>query len=152
VALSSVVGATAGGILLAVAGRVAGLPDFWGIGLIVAILAFVAVALGAAGDWYYVPAAIAAFGVVVFWWIATGMDGWAPGGGGRDSLASLAKPTTAGTGAFGGVLSTPWVAVWLSCLVSLLVGCLLAWASMAVTANRRDTVSDTAPGRPAGAL
>jgi hypothetical protein len=63
----------------------------------------------------------------VFWWTATGLDGWAEKGGGVGSgLKSLADPATAGTRAFGGVLSTPYVWVWVSCTVSLLAGCLLA--------------------------
>jgi hypothetical protein len=63
------------------------------------------------------------FAACVLWWIATGLDGWAPNGGGvGNSVAALAKPATAGTGAFGGVLSTPFTFVALNVFVTLLIG------------------------------
>jgi hypothetical protein len=68
---------------------------------------------------------------VLFWWIATGLDGWAPGGGGADNtIAALGQPETAGAGAFNGVLSTPLEWVVISSAVSLLVGPLLGLASV----------------------
>ena len=67
----------------------------------------------------------------MFWWIATGLDGWAPGGGGTDNtVAALRKPETAGSGAFHGVLSTPLEWVFISSAVSLLVGPVLGLASV----------------------
>jgi hypothetical protein len=126
VALASVIGAGAALVLMVLAPATAELPDFWGIALWVGVLGFVAVALSVF-EWYYAPAALAAFASVVFWWLATGLDGWAEKGGGVGSgLESLADPATAGAGAFGGVLSTPSPWVWASVSVSLLAGCVLA--------------------------
>ena len=51
------------------------------------------------------------------------------GGGVGSGLKSLAEPTSAGTGAFGGVFSTPYPWVWVSCLASLLVGVVLGLLS-----------------------
>jgi hypothetical protein len=66
----------------------------------------------------------------VFWWIATGLDGWADHGGGvGNSVQALAKPATAGAGAFGGVISTPYGWVVFNTFVTLLVGCLLGLVS-----------------------
>jgi hypothetical protein len=127
---SSIVGATAALALMLVAPQVAGLPDFWGIAIVLAVLVFVAVVLTVAGDWYYVPGVFVAFAAVVFWWFATGLDGWAQNGGGiGNSVAALASPKTAGAGAFGGVLSTPAEWVYISSLASLLCGGLLGVAS-----------------------
>lgn len=130
VAIASVIGAGAALVLMALVTATAGLPDFWGIAVWVAILGFVAVALSVF-DWYYAPAALAAFASVVFWWLATGLDGWAEKGGGVGSgLESLGDPATAGAGAFGGVLSTPYPWVAVSVAVSLVAGCVLAYLTI----------------------
>ena len=72
---------------------------------------------------------------VFLWWIATGLDGWQINGGGTESsLASLADPKSAGTGAFGGVLSTPWAMVWFNTLVTLICGCILGILSAKLAA------------------
>jgi hypothetical protein len=129
--VSSVVGATAALVLMLVSPHLAGLPDFWGIALVLAVLVFVAVVLTVAGDWYYVPGVFVAFAAVVFWWFATGLDGWAQNGGGiGNSVAALGKPETAGAGAFGGVLSTPAEWVYISSLASLVCGSFLGVASV----------------------
>lgn len=44
----------------------------------------------------------------------------------------MAAPNTAGTGAFGGVISTPYTWVWVSSLASLLAGVVLAYLNPAV--------------------
>jgi Protein of unknown function (DUF1097) len=130
VAIGSAIGSIAGLLLMASVAKTAQLPHFWSIAVCSLVIAFFAVLLMAAGDWYYAPASLAAFGAVAFWWTATGLDGWAPGGGGHGSgLASLASPKTAGAGAFGGVLSTPYGWVWASVLASLLAGCVFGYAS-----------------------
>ena len=60
------------------------------------------------------------------WWIATGLDGYVPNGGGTDNtVAALGDPATAGIGAGGGLLSTPWPWVWFSTLVTLVCGIIL---------------------------
>lgn len=134
-----VIGSVTGGLaaLAAIAGasKTADLPDFWGIALWVGILAIVLVLLSAAGDWHYVPATFGAFASVFFWWTATGLDYWAPKGGGvGNSLQALKTPATAGAGAFGGVISTPFTFVWLNITVSLLCGCVLGLLTVKLTA------------------
>ncbi|MGI8714543.1 MAG: DUF1097 family protein [Solirubrobacteraceae bacterium] len=110
---------------------VKGVPDFWAISLGVAILAFIIVLLSGAVTLINVPVIFGSFAACVLWWIATGLDGWAPNGGGvGNSVAALAKPATAGTGAFGGVLSTPFTFVALNVFVTLLIGC--AFGAMSV--------------------
>ena len=131
VVVASVVGTVGALFVMALAPTIADLPDFWGISLTVAIAAFVLVLASALGEWYYVPGIFGAFAATIFWWIATGLDHWAAGGGGvGNSVASLGDPTKAGAGAFGGVLSTPYGWVWASSLASLLCGCLLGLVSV----------------------
>ena len=135
VTIASVVGTVGGLLLMVIAPKVADLPDFWGIAVTVAVLAFIVVIATAMGDWYYVPAVFGAFAATVFWWIATGLDGWAKNGGGvGNSVAALGKPATAGSGAFGGVLSTPVAWVFVDTLVTLLIGCVLGVVSVKLTA------------------
>ena len=142
-----VIGSVTGGLaaLAAIAGasKTADLPDFWGIALWVGILAIVLVLLSAAGDWHYVPATFGAFASVFFWWTATGLDYWAPKGGGvGNSLQALKNPATAGAGAFGGVISTPFTFVWLNITVSLLCGCVLGLLSVKLTAMVTPAAAD----------
>jgi len=107
------------------------------------VLVFVAVVLTQAGDWYYVPGVFVSFAAVVFWWFATGLDGWAQHGGGvGNSVSALGKPETAGFGAFGGVLSTPVEWVYISSLASLICGSLLGVASVKLS-----TAKGSGPGR-----
>lgn len=130
VAIASTVGAFAGLLLMWIAPALAGLPDFWSIAVTAGALAFVVVAAGCLGDWYFIPGTFGGFATIVFWWIATGMDGWATNGGGvGNSVSALGSPATAGTGAFGGVLSTPVLGVFASCVVTLLCGALLGLMS-----------------------
>jgi hypothetical protein len=115
--------------------KTADLPDFWGIALWVGVFAFVLVMILILGDWYYVAGTFPAFASVFVWWIATGLDGWAANGGGvGNSVAALGKPATAGTGAFGGVLSTPWGWVWFNVLVTLVCGVVLGILSAKIAA------------------
>ena len=144
VVVASVAGSVGALVVMAVAPQIADLPDFWGISLVVAIAAFVLVLASALGDWWYVPAIFGAFAATIFWWIATGLDNWAPSGGGvGNSVAALADPTTAGAGAFGGVLSTPIGWVWVDSLASLLCGCVLGLVSVKLAGLFART-SDTA--------
>jgi len=134
VLIASVTGGLAALGAMAGASKTADLPDFWGIALWVGIFAVVLVMVSAAGDWHYVPATFGAFASVFFWWTATGLDYWAADGGGvGNSLKALGDPATAGAGAFGGVISTPFVFVWLSITVSLLCGCVLGLLSVKLT-------------------
>ncbi len=150
VVVASVVGTVAALLLMWIGPALADLPDFWGIAVTVGVLAFIVVVASAVGDWYYVPAIFGAFAATVFWWIATGLDGWAKNGGGvGNSLAALAKPATAGAGAFGGVLSTPRGWVFVDVLVTLLIGCLLGWLSVKLAAVFTPRHSAPAQPRPA---
>ena len=135
VSIANVFGCAAALIMIILAGATADLPDFWGISLWVGITAGALVVLAALGDWYYIPATFGAFASVVFWWLATGADGWAENGGGvGNSLAALGDPATAGLGAFAGVLSTPYIWVAINILVTLTIGALLGAASQKITA------------------
>lgn len=127
---AAIIGSVGGLVLMIVGPQLAELPDFWGLALVVGILAFGVLLASVVGDWYYAPGILSSFAAVVFWWFATGLDRWAPNGGGvGNSIAALGKPETAGTGAFGGVLSTPALGVFLSILASLLCGCVLGLVS-----------------------
>ncbi len=135
VALGSVIGGLAALGAMALSSATAPAPDFWGIALWVGIFAVALVVISAFGEWHYVPATFGAFASVFFWWTATGLDYWAKNGGGvGNSVKALGDKATAGTGAFAGVLSTPYVWVWVSITVSLLCGCVLGLASARLTA------------------
>jgi hypothetical protein len=153
VVAASVTGGLAALGAMALSSATAPLPDFWGIALWVGVFAVVLVLMSALGDWHYVPATFGAFASVFFWWTATGLDYWAPKGGGiGNSVAALGDPATAGAGAFGGVISTPFVFVWLSVTASLLCGCLLGLASVKLTALVTPAAAaepDTAATEPA---
>lgn len=130
VALSTVIGAIGALLLMILGSATADLPDFWGLALWVGLLATVLVLLGAT-DSYHTPSAFGGFACVVFWWFATGLDGWADKGGGvGNSVKALGDPATAGAGAFGGVLSTPYGWVFVNITVTLVIGVLLGAASV----------------------
>ncbi len=123
-------GTVAALITMPLAFRTADLPDFWGIALWVGIFAFLLVMVLVLGDWYYVAGTFPAFAAVFLWWIATGLDGWAPNGGGvGNSVEALGAPGTAGLGAFAGIISTPWAWVWFNTLITLVCGCILGLLS-----------------------
>jgi hypothetical protein len=135
VGIANVFGCAAALIMIILANATADLPDFWGISLWVGVMAGVLVALAALGDWYYIPATFGAFASVVFWWLATGLDGWAKDGGGvGNSVKALGDPATAGLGAFAGVLSTPYIWVSINILVTLTIGVALGLASAKIAA------------------
>ena len=135
VAVAAVTGGLAALATMALASATAGFPDFWGIALWVGVFAVVLVLMSAAGDWHYIPATFGAFASVFFWWLATGIDSWFKNGGGvGNSAKALGDPATAGGGGFGGVLSTPYVWVWVNITASLLCGCILGMASVKLAA------------------
>ncbi len=129
VAVNCLFGCLAALVLFLFVDIVQGLPDFWSIALGVGILAFIIVLLSGATTLINVPVIFGAFAACVLWWIATGLDGWAAGSAGNN-LAALAKPATAGSGAFAGVLSTPYGFVALDIFVTLMVGLLFGAASV----------------------
>jgi Protein of unknown function (DUF1097) len=126
--LAVVFGSVAALITMPLAFKTAKFPDFYGIAIWVGVFAFILVMVLIAGDWYYVAGTFPCFASVFLWWIATGLDGYVPNGGGVGSgAASLGSPATAGSGAFGGLLSTPWQWVWFDSFVTLVCGIILGW-------------------------
>jgi hypothetical protein len=129
---SSVIGAVCGLLLMWISPAIADLPEFWGIAVVGAVGAFAVVLAGALGDWYYTPAVFGGLASVFFWWVATGLDGWVEGGGGKgNSVAALADRATAGSGAFGGALSTPIAWVFVNTAASLACGVVLGLLTLA---------------------
>jgi hypothetical protein len=128
--IAAVVG-TLGALAVMIFGpKIADLPDFFGIALAVGIVSLVLVLAIPLSEKYNVAATFPPFASVVFWWIATGLDGWAKNGGGvGNSVEALGKPATAGTGAFGGVISTPYFMVFVNTLVTLIIGVIFGVAS-----------------------
>src|SRR3954452_2829846 len=101
-------------------------PDFWGVALWIGITAAGLVVLSTVvEDDRFAPApAFFCYASVFFWWIATGLDNFVPGGKGPHTAEAIVaaitnKPLAAGTGAFGGLLSMSWLAVIVSIFVSL---------------------------------
>ena len=135
-ACGSVIGAVFGLLLMLIGPNVAKFPDFWGLSVTALGLAFLLIIGMALSDLWYVPAAFGGFASIVFWWTATGLDRWSVGGGGTgNTTAALGDTTTAGAGAFGGVLSTPVIWVFVSVTVSLLAGCVLGLLHTTITAK-----------------
>ena len=137
---------TVGAIVIMTLGpALAGLPSLWGIALAIAIVGGGLVILSAVtedGSFAAAPAFVCAASVL-FWWFATGLDNYVPGAAGPHTVAGLGlaltkHPLAAGTGAIGGLLSTPWQFVALSVWVSLLVGPILGLVCRSLAA---------APGR-----
>jgi hypothetical protein len=112
-------------------------PDFWGLALWIGLTAAGLVVLSTAvEDDRFAPApAFCCYASVFFWWIATGLDRFVPGGKGPHTADAVVaaitnKPLSAGTGAFGGLLSMSWTWVAVSVFVSLVCGALLGLASV----------------------
>lgn len=125
---ASLFGSVAALITIPLAYKSAMFPDFWGIALWVGVFAFILVMVLVAGDWYYVAGTFPAFAAVFLWWVATGMDGWAPAGADVD-LDGAGAGTATGLGAFGGLISTPWTWVWFNTFVTLVAGIVLGLIS-----------------------
>ena len=133
---------TIGAIVIMTLGpALAGLPSLWGIALAIGIVGGGLVILSAVtadGSLSAAPAFVCAASVL-FWWFATGLDNYVPGGAGPHTVVALGlaltkHPLAAGTGALGGLFSTPWQYVALSTWVSLLVGPLLGYLCRALAA------------------
>jgi hypothetical protein len=132
--LACVFGSVAALITMPLAFTTADAPDFWGISLWVGIFAFILVMILIAGDWYYVAGTFPAFAAVFLWWIATGLDGYVPNGGGTSNTVATLGTPDGGIGAGGGLLSTPWPWVWFSTFVTLVCGIILGILSAKITA------------------
>jgi Protein of unknown function (DUF1097) len=140
-------------VIMTLGPALAGLPSLWGIALAIAVVGGGLVLVSALSDQDMLPAAPAfvCAAAVLFWWFATGLDNYVPGAAGPHTVAALGlaltkHPLAAGTGALGGLLSTPWQWVALSAWVSLLCGPLLGYLSHALaSASGRVSAS---PGEP----
>jgi hypothetical protein len=135
--IAALTGTVAATITMAIGPKLADSPDFWGLAVMIGITAAALVVLSTTvEDDRFAPApAFLCFASVFFWWIATGLDNFVPGGKGPHSVDAITaaitnKPLAAGTGAFGGLLSMSfwWVAVSVFC--SLVVGGLFGLASV----------------------
>jgi hypothetical protein len=119
-------------VIMTLGPAVAGLPSFWGVALAIGIVGAgleLLSTLSAEGYLSAAPAFVCAASVLL-WWFVTGLDNYVPNGAGPHTLAALGlaltkHPLAAGTGALGGLLSTPWTYVALSGFVSLAIGPLL---------------------------
>ncbi|HTX13329.1 MAG TPA: hypothetical protein VME22_32225 [Solirubrobacteraceae bacterium] len=143
--LASTTGTVGAIVIMTLGPALAGLPSLWGIALAIAIVGGGLVLLSAVSEHDALPAApaFACAAAVLFWWFATGLDNYVPGAAGPHTVTALGlaltkHPLAAGTGALGGLLSTPWPWVALSSWVSLLCGPLLGALSRVLAA---------APGR-----
>jgi hypothetical protein len=133
-ALTGTIGAT---ITMAIGPKLADSPDFWGLGVMIGITAAALVVLSTVvEDDRFAPApAFCAYASVFFWWIATGLDNFVPGGKGPHTADAVVaaitnKPLSAGTGAFGGLLSMSWQWVAVSVFVSLVLGAVFGIVSV----------------------
>jgi hypothetical protein len=137
VAINTLIGAGAAFLLFFMTHEIKQAPDFWGISLSVGILAFVIVMLSAVTDYLNVPTVFVTFAGTIFWWLATGADGWVAGSPTHSVAgigAALKAGTTAGSGAFSGVLSTPYGFVALNMAVTMLIGVVFGMASARIAA------------------
>jgi hypothetical protein len=147
VAINTLIGCGAALLLFFMTHEIKQAPDFWGISLSVGILAFVIVMLSAVTDYLNVPTVFVTFGGTVFWWLATGADGWVAGSPTHTPAgvaAALKAGTTAGSGAFSGVLSTPYGFVALNIAVTMLVGVVFGMASARIAALITPRTSEAA--------
>ena len=138
-AVKTLIAAIAGSLgalfVMVLAPKIADLPDFYGIAITVGVASLILVLAIPLSEKYNVAATFPTFASVIFWWIATGLDGWAKNGGGvGNSVAALGKPETAGTGAFGGVISTPYVMVFVNVLTTMVIGIIFGLVSTKLSA------------------
>jgi hypothetical protein len=137
-------------VIMTLGPSLAGLPSFWGIALAIALVGGGLELLSTFsqdGLLSAAPAFVCAASVL-FWWFATGLDNYVPDGKGLHTVAGLElaltkHPLAAGTGALGGLISTPWTWVAVSTFVSLLCGPVLGLVSRLIAAvpARVNTVS-----------
>jgi hypothetical protein len=127
--IAAATGSLGAGIAMWIGPMLAESPDFWGLALMIGVTGAGLVVLSTAvGDDRFSPApAFCCYAAVFFWWIATGLDNFVPGGKGPHSAEAVVAaitdtPLAAGTGAFGGLLSMSWIAVVVSVFFSLVVG------------------------------
>jgi hypothetical protein len=138
--VAAATGTLAAIVVMVVGPALADAPDFWGLAIAVAVAGAGLVLLSATrDDDLLAPApAFACGGAVLLWWFATGLDNYIPDGKGPHTVAALVAaltktPLAAGTGAFGGLMSTSWLWAAVSASVSLAIGAVLGLASLALT-------------------
>jgi hypothetical protein len=136
-AIAALTGTVGAALTMAIGPKLADSPDFWGLALMIGITAAALVVLSTVvEDDRFAPApAFCCYASVFFWWIATGLDNFVPGGKGPHTVAAITaaitnKPLAAGTGAFGGLLSMSWQAVAISIFASLVLGGVFGMASV----------------------
>jgi hypothetical protein len=134
---AALTGTVAATIAMVVGPQLADSPDFWGLAVMIGVTAAALVVLSTTvEDDRFAPApAFCCYASVFFWWIATGLDNFVPNGKGPHTVEAVTaaitnKPLSAGTGAFGGLLSMSWSAVAISIFASLVLGALFGLASV----------------------
>jgi hypothetical protein len=125
------------GIAMVIGPALADAPDFWGLAVAIGLTAMGLVVLSTTvADDRFAPApAFCCYASVFLWWIATGLDNYVPDGKGPGTAAAVIaaitnQPLSAGTGAFGGLISMSWAWVVVSVFFSLVVGGLFGLASV----------------------
>lgn len=124
-------------VIMTLGPALAELPNLWGISLAIALVGSGLALLSIVSDEFAAAPAFACAASVLFWWFATGLDNYIAGGKGPHTVAALGlaltkHPLAAGTGAIGGLLSTPWTWVAISSFASLVIGPLLGALSRAL--------------------
>ena len=117
-------------VIMTLGPALAALPSLWGISLAIAIVGAGLALLSIVSDEFAAAPAFVCAAAVLLWWFATGLDNYVAGGKGPHTVAALGlaltkHPLAAGTGAIGGLLSTPWTWVAISGFASLAIGPLL---------------------------
>jgi hypothetical protein len=140
-------------VIMTLGPSLAALPHLWGIALAIAIVGAGLELLSALSDdgSFAAAPAFACAASVLFWWFATGLDNYVADGKGPHTVEALGlaltkHPLAAGTGALGGLLSTPWTYVALNAWVSLCVGPVLGLISR-LLASASSRISATSAGQ-----
>jgi hypothetical protein len=133
--IAAATGAIGAGLAMWIGPMLAESPDFWGLSLMIGLTGAGLIALSAADERFAPAPAFCCYAAVFFWWIATGLDNFVPGGKGPHTAAAVTSaitdtPLAAGTGAFGGLISMSWIAVVVSVFISLVFGALLGALSV----------------------
>ena len=153
--IAAATGSIAAGIAMWLGPALADAPDFWGLAVAIGLTAMGLVVLSTAvPDDRFSPApAFCCYASVFFWWIATGLDNYVPDGKGPGTAAAVThaitdKPLSAGTGAFGGLISMPWPWVGVSIFFSLVVGSLFGALSVRLAGALGRLMTRRAPEEP----
>jgi hypothetical protein len=135
--IAAATGSVGAGLAMWIGPMLAESPDFWGLALMIGVTAagLIVLSTAVADDRFSPAPAFCCYASVFFWWIATGLDNFVPGGKGPHTADGVAAaitdtPLAAGTGAFGGLISMSWMAVVVSVFVSLVVGALFGVLSV----------------------